>query len=282
MLTVSSPARIRYIFALLCVCSFAPFIRAQTTEADLESRLKDKPLYLRGRWRDNTLHFDPAGHLKGDSGPITFTLSGFELKKVHLKQDKLILEGRRVGLELTNNKQLRIPLNQTIHIDIAANPTGDYGPALDAIFVNSLADLVPALPFYWKTYASKNLLPTDKASALPTTSGATDASAQSQQPLPLAKPRSIGGGIKPPKLLYAADPGFSETARSLKHGGTTLLNLWVQPDGTVTNLSVVRAVGMGLDESALAAAQQYKFAPATENGKPVLVELNVEVNFQIY
>jgi protein TonB len=39
---------------------------------------------------------------------------------------------------------------------------------------------------------------------------------------------------------------------------------------------------MGLDEKALEAVRQYKFKPAMENGKPVLVELNVEVNFQIF
>ena len=34
------------------------------------------------------------------------------------------------------------------------------------------------------------------------------------------------------------------------------------------------------DDKAVRAVEQYKVAPATENGKPVLVELNVEVNFQ--
>jgi protein TonB len=45
---------------------------------------------------------------------------------------------------------------------------------------------------------------------------------------------------------------------------------------------VLRGVGMGLDEKAVEAVKQYKFRPAMENGKPVLVELNVEVNFQIF
>jgi protein TonB len=39
---------------------------------------------------------------------------------------------------------------------------------------------------------------------------------------------------------------------------------------------------MGLDEKAIEAVQQYRFKPAMENGKPVLVELNIEVNFQIF
>ena len=48
------------------------------------------------------------------------------------------------------------------------------------------------------------------------------------------------------------------------------------------HVHVIRGVGMGLDDKAVEAVKQYKFKPAMENGKPVLVELNVEVNFQIF
>jgi protein TonB len=37
-----------------------------------------------------------------------------------------------------------------------------------------------------------------------------------------------------------------------------------------------------MEDKAIEAVQQYKFKPAMENGKPVLVELNIEVNFQIF
>lgn len=242
----------------------------------------DKPLYLRGFWRDEKLHFDSTGHLLGNSDPLTFTLSGFDLKKVHLKQDKLILEGRRVGLELTANKKIRVPLDASIQIDIAASPTGDYGPALDNIFVNDLADLVPSLPFYWKTYASKNFIPTGNTDASPTTQKPSAAPVSSRESPPLnTTPRRSGGGIINPRVLHSSEPSFSSAARSVRYGGTVLVNLWVTPQGTPTHLSVLRALGMGLDENALYAVQQYVFAPATENGKPVLFELNVEIKFEI-
>jgi protein TonB len=41
-------------------------------------------------------------------------------------------------------------------------------------------------------------------------------------------------------------------------------------------------VGSGLDENAVKAVQQYRFKPAMEGGKPVLVEVNVLVNFQMF
>jgi TonB family protein len=293
MLSVATFSRRRCAFALLCIFMLLPELHAQSSEADIKARLMGKPIYLRGFWRDDKLRFDETGHLLGKSDSITFTLSGFELRKLHLKQDMLILEGRRVGLELSANKQQRVPINagkanyfedESMHIEIAANPTGDYSPALDAIFVDGLAALVPSLPFYWTSYAQKNFLPAATAINSPVTlaTSTTSASIQQASLSANAKPNRISGNIKPPRLLSATEPDFGEVARRLKYSGTALVNLWVKPDGTVTHLSVVHAIGLGLDERALAAVQQYKFAPATENGNPVLVELNVEVNFQIF
>jgi protein TonB len=95
-------------------------------------------------------------------------------------------------------------------------------------------------------------------------------------------PRRIGGGVSAPQLLYSVEPEFSEEARKAKVAGNVLVNLWVGTDGLPSHVRVIRGVGMGLDEKAMDAAKQYKFKPAMENGKPVLVELNVEVNFQIF
>ena len=60
------------------------------------------------------------------------------------------------------------------------------------------------------------------------------------------------------------------------------MNLWVDEKGNTTHVHVIRGMGMGLDEKALAAVKLYRFRPAMENGKPVTVEMNVEVTFQIF
>jgi protein TonB len=95
-------------------------------------------------------------------------------------------------------------------------------------------------------------------------------------------PKHIGGGISAPVLIYSVEPEFSEEARKAKTAGNVLVNLWVDEHGLPTHVRVLRGVGMGLDEKAVEAVKQYKFKPAMEAGKPVLVELNVEVNFQIF
>jgi periplasmic protein TonB len=95
-------------------------------------------------------------------------------------------------------------------------------------------------------------------------------------------PRRIGGGVSQPQLIYSVEPEFSEEARKAKVAGNVLVNLWVDTNGNPSHVHVIRGVGMGLDEKAVEAVKQYRFKPAMENGKPVLVELNVEVNFQIF
>jgi protein TonB len=95
-------------------------------------------------------------------------------------------------------------------------------------------------------------------------------------------PRRIGGGISAPIPIYTVEPEFSEEARKAKVAGNVLVNLWVGTDGLPSHVHVLRGVGMGLDEKAVEAVKQYRFKPAMENGKPVLVELNIEVNFQIF
>ncbi len=60
------------------------------------------------------------------------------------------------------------------------------------------------------------------------------------------------------------------------------MNLIVDSQGKPQNVHILRGVGMGLDEKAKEAVMQYRFKPAMEGGKPVPVEMNVEVNFQIF
>jgi protein TonB len=94
--------------------------------------------------------------------------------------------------------------------------------------------------------------------------------------------RHVGGGVSSPVVIYKVDPEFSEEARKAKFMGIVTVNLVVNTSGLPENVRLVRGVGMGLDEKAIEAVKQYKFKPAMENGKPVPVEVNIEVNFQIF
>jgi len=94
--------------------------------------------------------------------------------------------------------------------------------------------------------------------------------------------RQVGGGVSQPELLFSVEPEFSEEARKAKFMGVVTVSIIVDQNGLPQNVHILRGVGMGLDEKAIEAVKQYKFRPARENGKPVPVYLNVEVNFQIF
>jgi protein TonB len=94
--------------------------------------------------------------------------------------------------------------------------------------------------------------------------------------------RQVGGGVGPPTLIYKVEAEFSEEARKAKVSGNVVVGLVVDEKGNATHVHVVRGLGMGLDEKAVEAVRQFRFKPALENGKPVKVEVNVEVNFQIF
>jgi len=92
----------------------------------------------------------------------------------------------------------------------------------------------------------------------------------------------VGGGVSAPKAIYAPDPEYSEEARKVKHMGTVVLWLIVGPDGKPRDIRVARTLGLGLDEKAMEAVKNWRFEPAYKDGKPVAVQINVEVNFHLY
>ena len=94
--------------------------------------------------------------------------------------------------------------------------------------------------------------------------------------------RKIGGGVSAPVILFQPEPEFSEEARKAKVAGNVLVYLQVDASGRPAHVRVLRGIGLGLDEKAMEAVRQYKFKPAMENGHPVAVEMNVEVNFTIF
>jgi TonB family protein len=92
----------------------------------------------------------------------------------------------------------------------------------------------------------------------------------------------VGGGVAAPKVIYAVDPEFSDEARRAKFQGVCVVTLIVDAQGNPQRVHAVGHLGMGLDEKAVAAVKQYKFKPAILAGRPVPVEVNVEVDFRIY
>ena len=91
----------------------------------------------------------------------------------------------------------------------------------------------------------------------------------------------VPGVVTPPRLLNAPEPEYTEQARESNAQGTCALELIVEEDGLPSHIRVVKSIGTGLDEKAIAAVQKWKFEPALKDGHPVKVRITVEVQFHL-
>jgi TonB family protein len=85
-----------------------------------------------------------------------------------------------------------------------------------------------------------------------------------------------------PRAIYSPEPEFSEEARRSKYQGEVVLLATIGADGLPRNLTVVRSLGMGLDEKALETVRTWRFDPAKKDGRPVAVQMNIIVNFHLF
>ncbi len=55
----------------------------------------------------------------------------------------------------------------------------------------------------------------------------------------------------------------------------------IDEKGIPQDIIVTRSLEPGLDQKAIEAVRQWRFRPATKNGRPVSVRANIEVNFRL-
>jgi TonB family protein len=84
-----------------------------------------------------------------------------------------------------------------------------------------------------------------------------------------------------PVLIEHVEPPYPEAARRAGVGGTVGLELSVGADGAVAAARVTRPAGFGFDEAALAAAQRFRFRPATRGGHPIAATVLFDQRFVV-
>jgi TonB family protein len=92
----------------------------------------------------------------------------------------------------------------------------------------------------------------------------------------------VGGGISAPRAISTPDPQYTEEARRAKTQGTCILWLVVDAEGNPRDIRVAHGLGYGLESKAIEAVKQWRFEPALKDGKPVNVQIRVEVAFRLY
>ena len=92
-----------------------------------------------------------------------------------------------------------------------------------------------------------------------------------------------GNGVETPRLLREIKPQYTAQAMRAKIQGEVLLECVVGTDGSVGNIRVVRSLDstFGLDQEAIKAARQWRFAPGTRQGQPVPVLVTIAIAFTL-
>jgi len=97
---------------------------------------------------------------------------------------------------------------------------------------------------------------------------------------PIGELVKMGAGVKPPKVLYAPDPGSPSSAHADKIDGKVTLSLVVSREGMPRDIKIAKSLRPDMDEEAIRTVRQWRFAPAIKDGEPVPVAINVQIQFQ--
>jgi TonB family protein len=92
-----------------------------------------------------------------------------------------------------------------------------------------------------------------------------------------------GNGVTLPRVLREVRPNYTSDAMRAKVQGVVVLECVVRPDGTVGDVQITRSLDstFGLDQEAIKAAKNWRFAPGTRLGEPVPVLISIELTFTL-
>jgi TonB family protein len=83
-------------------------------------------------------------------------------------------------------------------------------------------------------------------------------------------------------VLHREPARYTNAAREARAKGEIVLSIEFRADGTIKVLNIVRGLGFGLDEKAIAAAQKIIFLPVVKDGTFVNMSSNIEFTFNLY
>jgi TonB family protein len=100
-------------------------------------------------------------------------------------------------------------------------------------------------------------------------------------------------GVTRPTAIVAPQPGQNRQATQIgsttntadqskaKHQGTVVLEVVVETGGSIGQVKVLRSLSGYFDNEAIENIKKWKFSPATKDGLPVPVVIDIEVNFRL-
>ena len=90
----------------------------------------------------------------------------------------------------------------------------------------------------------------------------------------------VAKGMKPPKATKSPDPDYPAIPADAEPRGVVVMLVGINTKGRVELVHVLRASNDAFQNSAVSTVKTWKFSPAKSNGKPVPVQVTVEMHFQ--
>jgi len=88
----------------------------------------------------------------------------------------------------------------------------------------------------------------------------------------------IGPGIAPPRVTKQVPPRQSGN-RGVRVVGSVIVALVVSSRGIPRDVRVTKGLDKEVDQNTVEAVEQWRFAPAQKDGKPVTVRISLEISF---
>ena len=93
---------------------------------------------------------------------------------------------------------------------------------------------------------------------------------------------STAGGVRiPPVKISGNQPKYTNGAREDHVSGSVKLGCTVMPDGTVSNIQVLRSLHPELDQAAIETLKTWRFKPGTKDGVPIPFATQIEFTFNL-
>jgi TonB family protein len=270
------------LLSLLLSVALATTLHAKSQEdiavKQVKASLKGKVLTLRHIYSDDSLIFDDQFKLVKGGTPGRWTLDGLvKIQKVSLKGRKYVIEGKRIHQKYDpKDKQLgRYRSTRMITVELPTS-SADGRPVDLRLFMQNVflktGELYPDdLPPYWKPYL------TCVRDNHPDCNDPNNDWYTRGYP-PMVKREQ---GMTYPLPTHREEPEYTEDARKAKLNGMIIFLAAIDKEGNLHSLELIRPLGLGLDESAAEKLSQWKYSPATQDGQPVDVRLNIEIHFYL-
>lgn len=263
----------------------AAFGQNTNVKAELRQRFQDKIFLIQGWYEDKSLTYDSSGTVIGTPKRGSWTASAVKINSIKIGPNEIVLKGKRGGFAYDRkaNKFVTLMTKKKPEVTIAvqADPatltSGNLDTLEHAIFAqNAKTD---DMPEYWREFMAHRDQDPKKEHADAGSGGSDVVQGLQSNSQPVF---NVGQKVSPPRILRQHEPEFTEVARGAQYQGTVVVRAVIDDQGVPTQFKITRALGMGLDDAAVNCVEQWRFAPAKRDDKPVAVFVDIEVNFRLY